>query len=650
MPQMPQVIEGTVSEEKNFPDPIEFTGTLSSSGDFIAGIKNLPSISFMDFTLKKGAEIELDMMSNGGSHDPPAFKGIYIATATLELPDIFKRASTNEPTTVEAKKFSIGSDGVNGSLAVKGSFFEIGFRSYALEGREISITIKHNEVTNLSAAANLTLGKPFNGKLNTELGFSGGDYFANISTEHPVEIPRLKAIFNLLPNTGIVKQGDEFTLQINALVSSEDLGDITVKKFMISSGGEISAENIQLDGTIKFGKGFEIQKPKLAFKLVQKEYFVQLSGALVFPLIDESYLSGTVSLYPGPELQVALDSAKISIEFENAVKISGGFRFNGQEFRGDFAVGIKNMPGDISALFLIGTHPTGSGDDHYTYWYAELSVPVAIPLGQTGLSILKLGGGIGYAYFPPTGDAEGYPVENGGFAFKAMLGFGNTPAGKVFAGEVEMVLASSAFSLYGRMWVLTLRESFYGEGQLTLHFDTPPKLDGHLRMFVALPDKEGKLINFDGKILFLFSEPEWYIKSERIEGLFLSLIEAEGHVNVDDTQIHLDGKLGFAVNTSIDFTDQERIAVDLNVSASGAFDYLYDVPSLSANASFNGHWSVIFENRIHNVTITSGQIILEASLMANAQKVSVAASADISWNFWFASGSIHPDLGYTKML
>lgn len=643
-------IEGAVAHGATFPEPIEFYGMLIPAGDFLAGVRNLPEIEVMKFVLRQGAEVELDMMSNAGQHAPPNFKGIFIRTAELQLPDEFKRASTNEPTVLAAENFSIGTDGVSGSLTLTGSFFEIGFRGYALEGTSLSATFAQNELTAFSAGAALTLGSPFSGKVETELGFSGDEYFANISTAHPVEIPRLTAVFNLLPNTGIIKKGDDFTLRINALVSSEDIGDLTVNDFTIDQNGVIAAENIALDGTIKFGEGFEIQQPKLSFRLVQSEYFIELNGSLVFPLFNSSYLSGTVALYPGPELQVALDSSQITVEFQNAVTLSGGFRFNGNEFRGDFAVSLKNMSGDIEGLFLIGSHDTNAGNDTYTYWYAELSVPVVIPLGQTGLSILSLGGGIGYQYFPPTGETEGYPVENGGFAFKAMVGFGNTPAGKVFAGDVEMVLASTAFSLYGRMWVLTLRETFYGEGQVTLHFASSPKLDGHLRMFVALPDNEGKLLNFDGRIAFLFSEPEWYIRSDRIEGLFLSLVEAEGHVDVDATKVHLDAALGLEVNTSIDFTDQEKILISLDAGVSGTFDYIYAIPQLSAQASFSGNWSVILKNRIHDLTITSGQVNVNAGLLANSTMVSVNASAEISWNFFISSGAYTADLGYTKTL
>lgn len=169
-------------------------------------------------------------------------------------------------------------------------------------------------------------------------------------------------------------------------------------------------------------------------------------------------------------------------------------------------------------------------------------------------------------------------------------------------------------------------------------------------MFVALPDKEGKLLNFDGKIKFLFSEPEWYIRSTKIEGLFLSLVEAEGHVDVDDTKIHLDAALGLSVDTSIDFTDQEKILISLDARASGEFDYIYSVPSLSAAGEFNGSWSVILKNRIKDLTITSGSIDLTAQLKATSTYVSVDANAKITWDFFISSGSLTADLGYKKIL
>ena len=638
-------IEGTVKHEISFPDGIQFSGTFEPSGDFIAEVSNLPEISLADFTLKEGAAIGLDMHSTKGPTENAAFKGVFVPTASLELPEAFANGTTGTKTSISVQDFYVGTSGLGGTISVEGDFFELGFRGYALQGKSLSVTITDNELEAFGAGANIVLGNPFQGDIAVNLAWSGEAFTAEIETEKPVTLPRLNVVFKIQSNSRFASNGDSFELQINAKIKSDHIGDITVDHLAIGSDGSISAEEISLEGDISFGSGFQIQNPKLSFAFGSGEYSVELGGKIILPKLDSTYVAGTVSLSPGPTLGVTMEEAQVSFEY-SAVSFTGSFSFNSEEFRGEFDVGLKNLASGIEGLFIFGNRPFSEGEGTFGYWYAELGIPVKIPLGQTGISILKLGGGLGYNYVPPMGNTDGIAKQDGGLAFKALVGFGNTPMGKVCAGEVQMSVTSTAFSLYGIVWVLDKRESFFGEGLITLSWE-PPKIDGFVGMGIKLLSADGELIDFDGKINFLFSDPETYIKSERLNGSFIQAIHAEGKIDVNSTRMYLGGRIFYNLNTGFDFTDSERIEVVLNVSAEASIDYKPNLPSLAVQAGFSGYWRVTFVNRIYDLNITSGSIELAASFSMSSQEIVMAASADVTWDFWIASGSMNCDFGYT---
>lgn len=648
-PEVGATIGGSLSHETALPDPVEFSATMNPEGDFIGRIGNLPEISVMDFTLKQGASIEIDMHSNAGPGPSADWKGVFIKSASLELPDQFSRAKTDIATVLTATNFYIGPAGIGGKLELDGSFFEVGYGGYALEGRRIMIEFTDQELQAFELGGRLHLASPFEGKIDTEIGYSGEAYYANVSTEHPVSIPRLKTVFHLLPNTGIILEDTVYTLRLNAMVKSKHIGDITVNNLKYSTLGEISAENISLTGDISFGRGFRIQNPSLAFEVNQEEYRMDLTGVLVFPMIDGSKLGGTVSLMPGPSLAVQLDSASFTLEF-SAVRLAGGFRFNGNEFRGDFDVGLRNMSAGISGLFLVGTHAVSEEAEPFTYWYAELSVPVTIPLGQTGLSILKLGGGLGQDYFPPMGDQGGHPVADGGFAFKVLMGMGNTPQGEIFAAEMQMALAASMFSLYGRAWLLKMRKTFYGEGRLNLAWEPEAKLDGFVRMVAALPGEKGELLNFDGKIIFLYSPSDFYIKSEQIGALLLSVIQASAEVNIDNQHLYLAGEISLGYNGKLEFSDWVGVEVDLGVKANASLEYVIVTKTLSAEVGLHGNWRVTILTSVKDFNLLAGAVEVDASLIASPNLIKVDASVEVTWDFWVTSGEMEVPIGFEKNL
>ena len=88
-----------------------------------------------------------------------------------------------------------------------------------------------------------------------------------------------------------------------------------------------------------------------------------------------------------------------------------------------------------------------------------------IVLGQSGLAIFKLGGGVGMNYRPPIGDDPGGPDPVATFGLKALVDIG-TLDGKAMMGRVTMVYAEPRFSLNGKLWVMGMEDNCYGEGQI----------------------------------------------------------------------------------------------------------------------------------------------------------------------------------------
>ncbi|HLV53814.1 MAG TPA: hypothetical protein VKY29_07330, partial [Cryomorphaceae bacterium] len=125
-PEVGATIDGSLGHETALPDPVEFSATMNPEGDFIGRVSNIPEISVMDFTLKQGAAIEIDMHSNAGPGPSADWKGVFIKSAALELPKQFSRAKTDIATVLTATNFYIGPAGVGGRLELDGSFFEVG--------------------------------------------------------------------------------------------------------------------------------------------------------------------------------------------------------------------------------------------------------------------------------------------------------------------------------------------------------------------------------------------------------------------------------------------------------------------------------------------------------------------------------------------
>jgi hypothetical protein len=377
----------------------------------------------------------------------------------------------------------------------------------------------------------------------------------------------------------------------------------------------------------------------------QTEYNINLKGGFSFPLIGVDELRGTVSVSPGPTMDVTFDKAEISFNYA-PVNFTGGFEYSGNEFKGEFSITLDNLRyvEGISGLLIVGNN-MADAQETFTYWYAEMTLSGSVPLGQTGLFLIQLGAGLGYNYNPPVGSQPGSPSNSDAFSFKAIIGVGTPMSGELIAGRMELVLASSYFTLYGKLWLLDQEESMYGEGGISLFWAPVNKFEGFIGMFVGIPDAEGDIFLFEGRINFMYAEQDKFIRSERIEGSFLHALHANASVDITGEHVKLDGRLYYNLDKTFDVGIVALIIV-VNVDASGYFHYINATSILSTGVRFHGDWDVDLDTPLGVADIVSGSVDLSLQLEATPNYIDVDGSARVSWDVWFYSDSMSVDAGF----
>lgn len=640
-------IGGTIKRD-SMETAVKFYGEMEPTGDFMGTVSDLPEISVAGFKITEGASFTVDMHS---SKSPPGFKddfkGIIIYSASLQLPETFNTNEGATPSKLHAEDLFIGTSGVGGTVSYSGTLLKFGFAGCDFEVDSVSVKFENSDVKEAALSGKIALPSPMEGKIQSTISKAGTKWSAKVSTEDPVSIPRLATAFTLMEGTGLeYDSGTKIaTFNLDAVISSEKYGDITIRDFMINSKGKISASNISVNKAIKFGSGFSLEVKSLSFLVDGSEYNLTLDGGFAFPLIGAEEVLGTVTVSPGPAVSVKFKKASIHFN-KGPVEFDGSLELKASEFKGQFEITLENLKQikGISGLFIIGNSETPYKES-YTYWYAEMVLAGAVPLGQTGLSLLQLGAGLGYNYNPPVGSKPGSPVYSEAFSFKAIIGMGTAPGGEIMAGRMEMVLASGYFTLYGKVWLLQQEKSMYGEGSLSFFWAPENKLEGFVGMFIGIPDENGKVLMFRGRINFLYSGTDKYIRSEKIEGAFMEAVMAKGTVDVTPEYIKLNGSLNYNLDKKLPLAIV-TINAHLNVNAEGHFDYIHASSTLSAGANFHGDWNVNLDTPFGTANIISGVIDLLLQLQASPSFVDVKGSAHVAWDIWIYKDSVELDVGY----
>ncbi|RMF24243.1 MAG: hypothetical protein D6765_12030, partial [Bacteroidetes bacterium] len=634
-------------------EPLRFYAQLEPNGNFLGSLENLPELSAAGFKLRRGGSIALDLHGNE-SPDPMegSFRGVFIPRMELEFPEVFgKGGETQEPTVLTAEDFAVGSGGLQGRLSIEGEGFEVGFGGFAVEVNSLSIAFENGELSEGQIGGSLQLPVPMEGAIEASIGKAGDTWAVECSTGYPVNVPRLGLAFTLQEGTGITWNSATriATATLHAVVSSEKTGDIVVNGFRVNSKGEVEAEAIHLNRDITFA-GFSLHVQTLSFALTATVHEASLEGGFSFSAVGIQDLQGIARISDGPSLSVELQQAEIEFE-KGPVHFLGGFAFEEQEFRGQFEVGLLSRArrgGGLSGLFVVGVFPETASQPAFTYWYGELNgrFQPGLALGNSGVSLLGIGGGAGYHYEPPIGDRPGGPkfFDSFPFSFKAAVTLGNTPGGELLAGRLTLALTQDLFALNGKVWLLQKEESLFGEGQLNLR-PAEEKLDGYVRMFVGLPDADGGLLRFNGRVNFDVSGSRFRVWSEEISGSVLERLQADAQLDFNNERVHFDGALAYGVKVDVPLA-VVTVKVDLGARASGSFDYAFQAAHLSTTLSFQGHWDVDLDTPLGLADITSGSIHLSAAVDASPALVRLDMKGSVHYDVWFYSGSAEVDFGF----
>ncbi|MBI1306411.1 MAG: hypothetical protein GC181_07345 [Bacteroidetes bacterium] len=635
-----------------YENAVAFEAVIDPDGNFLGTVSQLPAKEIGGFKLKEGASLSIDMHA---SLNPPGsnlrfdFMGVYIPSATIELPEEFSKASASKPTTLHAKDFSIGRGGVSGEISLTGDFIDLAYAGYEFKADSVAIKLNENSLEAGTFKGSLKPGGNTEGEIGILVSATGSAFTADISTDNPVYIRRLATTFSLRPGTGLNYDRTEKigTLSINASISSRKYGDMDITGFELKSDGSIKAENLSVNKAIKFGKGFELYVNSISFSKTKEEYSLGFDGKLGFFAMGE--IAADIKINPGPSVTFK----KVALQFDKKpVSFDGELSYETEVFKGSFKLGIQMGSGitrGISGEMVIGTQ--AANKDTFTYWYVELAYAgPPLPLGTTGLGITEIGGGVGYHYNPPIGSTPGSPSLNTTFGLKAITGIGNvlpTP-GSVFNSRLEMVLVPGKFSLYGKVWLLTKEESLFGEGQINLAWEPAAQIDGYVRMFIGLPDKKGSVFLFNGQINYSFPKDSRnrYVWSEDISGSFLQKVNATASLEISDRSTSLNGELTYNLNKEMGIGIVSVAAV-IDVKATGSFLYTNSTSTLNAAATFNGNWDVDLKTPLGNADLLSGNVALALQLKASPSQVEVKGSAKVSWNVWVYSGSTDLDVGYS---
>ncbi len=639
-------LSGKVKHETYFEEPISFEVSLDPMGNFMGSLSDLPEFEVKGFTLKEGTAFTLDFSNSESPSDLSAkFKGIFISQISLEMPESFSSTEGEKPKLNGSNLYIGKKEGPEGSswlfgggISYEGTLMKLGYAGYELTASNVSLEFKDGDVKKLEITGELTLGDPMSGSIGVTITGSEEKFAAEVKTDNPVSIPRLGMVMTLHKGCAVtwIPEENLGKLTLNSRVVSQKFGTVDIEGFEINSKGEIKTEAITMDQPIEFGSGFNLHIKKLGFAVTADEYSMNVDGNFSFPKIGLDNLEGSVSLKPGPTIDVTFKSAKIEFE-KGPVDFSGELNFSSTEFRGDFEIGIKNVFTGIKALLIVGNTPD-ENEVIYNYWYSEIEIGTEIPLGQSGLSLLSLGGGLGYNYNPPIGNQDGAPSHSEAFSFKAMLSMGTNPGGKLMKGRMEMVYTQSYFSLYGKAWLLQMEDALFGEGQLNLWWQPNSKVDGYIRMYVGLPDAEGSVVKFDGKINFEFiSAEQFYVKSETLKGSILGVVNAEGKLNITPEQIYMHGEVGYELNESYDLAVVTAI-IEADFGADGTFEYRVDPMYLDITGNMHAYWDFDLETPLGTADITSGNLQLNAQIHADQNETFVWVKVPIEYDVWVYSG------------
>ena len=649
------IVEGTVAiaTGDSARKQVNFSATIGPDG-FYGALTDMPEIALAGMKLEAGASVELDLHD---SRDPvPAIdgwramtggtgQGLLIRQGRIVLPEALKGANETPPT-LAVKDLVLAAAGISGEVTLTHTI-SAGMGRLTFSINEVALKLNQNQPTGTVIKGALKLPEPYVGEVLGEIAIDAGNqYRFVVATETPVSAPSLGMVFHIRQLMGEYAS-DKFTFEIkDALVRSETFSDFDIAKFKFDSDGNLDAD-LQFDQlALKFGPGFDIELNRLAFSKQAGDVRLAVSSAFKFASIRAERVDFAITNGP------TIESLSIAVDYQRAppVKVSGSIDYRENLFEGQVDVDARAFA--LNATMVMGANKA-EADQSWTFWYVELNSRTAIPLGQSGISITELGGGVGWNYDPPIGSTPGNPRKTDALSLKATIGMGDTPTnGRAMAGRTQLVLVRGRFSINGKLWVLDREESMYGEGQLNYYWEPAERVDGFVRMALGIPDQAGKIIALNGEVGFRFDgADDWEIRSRRLDGALLEKVIAEGTVVIVPGQAKLEGSLAYDLYAEAG-VDAITVKVEIDLDARASLEILVaqNSSSLDARTSFTGRMNLTLDTWAGEYELAAARIASMLRLMARHSAAgfsgSIEGSVEASWKVWTFEGSTDVDIGY----
>ena len=656
------LVEGSVEIKTGSGDndkaSASFSATIGPNG-FFGSLSDMPEITLAGMKLEKGANVDLDLHAKKDPSPLPSFgsgnswqdetdghrQGLLIRQASVILPEALKGANDTPPK-LGVKDLLLGSSGISGEVTLQHTIMAgMGQLDFAIN--EVNLTLSKNWPIGTKIKGAVKLPEPYVGEIAGEINVSGDEYVFSAETETPVSMPQLGMVFHIKLLEARYAE-NKFNFEIKkALLKSESFSDFSINKFKFDSDGNFDANLTFSDTSLKFANGFDIELKELKFSMQEEsKYSVGVKSSFRFAAITANNVNFLIE--NGPTIK----ELEIDVKYDRApVKVGGKIVYKAGLFEGKVDVDARALRLDANLIMGSQKEPDKST---WTFWYVELNTRTVIPLGQTGVSIIELGGAVGYNYDPPIGSIQGAPRKTGTLSLKAAMGLGDAPTtGQVFAGRTQLVLVSGRFSINGKVWVLNQESAIFGEGQLNFYWAPKEKVDGFVRMGLNIPDQAGKILAFNGDVGFRFNSTEdWEIKSRRLDGSVLERVLGKGVIDIKPGQARMKGALSYEIYKEVGVRAVTlKAQVDLKANTALDIRISDNSSSLNTTAKFNGSMNLKLDTPVREFELAAARV-KDSEITFNATQTgsnfsgSIAGNVDASWQVWGFEGSPKIDIGY----
>jgi len=281
---------------------------------------------------------------------------------------------------------------------------------------------------------------------------------------------------------------------------------------------------------------------------------LEVSGSV--ELGFSSTVSGSVDIR-----KFVIDESGTITEFNVAAALEAGpVKFSGEaEYSGSGMSG--SFDGDLGRVIRIaGAFAFGSSND-FNYGYLSLYAEVAsggLPIGQSGLLLIGLGGEVGFNYLPSQSPASGGTArpERGTYYLGGKITIGDVARLAKLEGTIGLTLGTSnAVDISGTLQLTRNTPYFRGELTCGYVFGTE-RVSGSLTGTVKIPES-GAIVDIDRNTLdYRLENGRWQIDGRNLGGDLFGVLELrDGRVNMrgnlDSPISSLRGSLGGRLSASV---------------------------------------------------------------------------------------------------